>query len=287
MKKIVFFIFILALSGCTFLNTENTTNFHALLIGINNYYDDHINDLSCCINDVLGIKSALIDHGWMESEITLLTDDTSNPAPNKDNIIIELKNIVSNAGEDDFILISYSGHGTYIEDRDGDEIDGYDEAIVPINYDYNTGDNIILDDELRDIFLNCKTNKGIFILDSCYSGGFINKDLIDTGVTYRYIANKATDGINTDGDLELFDFPVMTASNQVETSAEVNYLEHGIFSYFLIEGFFNLNADKNNDNHLTVRELFNYAEINTVFYTGSQHPQFRYPWDFVDIVITR
>jgi len=184
MKNIILSLFlILFLSGCTFINTENNTNFHALLIGINDYINlPPKNDLNYCVADANGIKSALIDHGWVESEITLLTDDTSNPAPNKDNIIIELKNIVSNADENDFILadendfilISYSGHGIQIPDIDGDEIDGNDEAIVPGDYDGNS-ETLILDDELRNIFLNCKTNKGVFILDSCFSGGFINK----------------------------------------------------------------------------------------------------------------
>jgi len=79
----------------------------------------------------------------------------------------------------------------------------------------------------------------------------------------------------------------MTASNQYEYSFEYDLLQHGIFTYFILDGFTNLNADKNSDNHLTIRELFDYAETNTVFYFGSQHPQFRYPWDFVDIILTR
>ena len=65
-------------------------------------------------------------------------------------------------------------------------------------------------------------------------------------------------------------------------------MEHGIFTYYILEGLNNFKADKNNDNYITIRELFDYAEINTRFYTILvQNPMLRFPLDFIDILITR
>jgi hypothetical protein len=59
----------------------------------------------------------------------------------------ELKNrIVFN---DPCILVHYSGHGTYTNDKDGDETDGYDEAL----YLY---DGLLLDDDMNKILSKIK-----------------------------------------------------------------------------------------------------------------------------------
>ncbi|MBA7700289.1 hypothetical protein ES703_109000 [subsurface metagenome] len=80
----------------------------------------------------------------------------------------------------------------------------------------------------------------------------------------------------------------MTASAQDETAHEHYLLEHGIFTYYILEGLNNFRADKDNDNYITIRELFDYAEINTRFNTNlAQNPMLRFPLDFIDILITR
>jgi hypothetical protein len=64
------------------------------------------------------------------------------------------------------LWVHYSGHGTQIRDTNGDEVDGFDECIVPC--DYNTA-GVITDDELYNIFKNAKCRMMI-CFDSCHSG---------------------------------------------------------------------------------------------------------------------
>lgn len=66
--------------------------------------------------------------------------------------------------EDKTIAFFYSGHGTYLHDEDGDEVDGKDEAFV-----FN--DSYFVDDDFADIINDdFKCKKLIALTDSCHSG---------------------------------------------------------------------------------------------------------------------
>lgn len=261
--------------GCSFFPIQHNTTFYGLIIGINAYAG---NPLEYCVADAESIYASLIQHGWKQEELELLLDGAATKAA----IIDTLTNFVNQADANDYILVYFSGHGDFIEDVDGDESDGTDEAIVPFDL------NIITDDELGEIFSHCRTQKGVFIFDSCFSGGVINKSLSEDGYRSRYIKSINSKGAGTSGDLDIITFPVMTASAQDETAGEHGPLEHGIFTYYILEGLNSFKANKNNDNYITIRELFDYAEINTRFYTNLvQNPMLRFPLDFIDILITR
>ena len=140
----------------------------ALLIGIN-YNDDKNARLYGCINDAIAMHNLLIDaYGYSKSNINVLRDDNIKgfELPTKENIIKHLKNLVKETQTNDEIWIHYSGHGSYIWDRNNDEFDGKDEILIPS--DYKKG-NIIIDDELRTIFNNSKGS--VYITsDCCHSG---------------------------------------------------------------------------------------------------------------------
>ena len=50
----------------------------------------------------------------------------------------------------DALVLHYSGHGVQRKDKDGDEINGFDDAIVPLDYKKN---GLILDDEINKIIV--------------------------------------------------------------------------------------------------------------------------------------
>lgn len=86
----------------------------------------------------------------------------------KSNMKDAIKKLVSDTGRDDVSVITYSGHGTWVPDDDGDEVDGRDEALCP--HDTNQG-NILTDDELYDILGDRKRGARIIVIsDSCHSG---------------------------------------------------------------------------------------------------------------------
>lgn len=139
------------------LKNKNT----ALLLGIN--YNGTNYQLNGCINDAESIKNRCNMVGFKNT--VLLTDNTS-VKPTKENIINELKNLLNNSSAGDLLVFSFSGHGSYTLDTNGDEMDARDEMIVSIDF------KPILDDEIRNIIQNnLKKDVTLFALfDSCHSG---------------------------------------------------------------------------------------------------------------------
>lgn len=132
----------------------------SLHIGINDYPGTDM-DLAGCVNDADDWRAALEARNF---EATSMLDGDAT----KSNIIEALNKITRDSGRDDIAVITYSGHGTWVPDMDGDESDGRDEALCP--YDVTLG-NIVTDDELYDIFSDRKRGARIIVIsDSCHSG---------------------------------------------------------------------------------------------------------------------
>jgi len=141
----------------------------AVLIGIN--YTGQKGALKGCHNDVFNLYTYIQDqYGFQDEDITVLADDGDHPAPTKQNILSTYHDIIRKSRPGDSIFLHYSGHGTKVKDLNGDEDDGYDEALVPV--DSNRGGGVIIDDDLYDILV-----KGlpagvhvVALMDCCHSG---------------------------------------------------------------------------------------------------------------------
>ncbi|KAI9275974.1 caspase domain-containing protein [Sporodiniella umbellata] len=142
----------------------------ALLIGIN--YFGTSAELKGCINDVHNIKDFLVTmYNFRQDDMVILTDDQQNPQsiPTKQNMIRAMQWLVNGARPNDSFFFHFSGHGGRMKDYDGDEDDGYDETIYPV--DHNVYGQIV-DDMMHDIMVRplppgCRLTA---IFDSCHSG---------------------------------------------------------------------------------------------------------------------
>lgn len=101
----------------------------------------------------------------------MLTDDTTERRhlPTRQNMIDAMKWLVRSAKPHDSLFFHYSGHGGQLEDRDGDEVDGFDEVIFPLDFQ-EAGQ--IVDDDLHEIMVSrlptgCRLTA---LFDSCHSG---------------------------------------------------------------------------------------------------------------------
>lgn len=166
----------------------------ALLVGIN--YESNPNArLYGCINDINNMSDVLVDaFGYRLENITKLRDDVQQFQPTRANILTRLAQLVRDSANCEEIWFHYSGHGAQIYDRNGDERDGLDEIIVPVDYATN---GIITDDEIFNIlrFSRCRT---ILLFDSCNSGtvcdlqwhfDYINNGQVKVMNTSRSLAN--------------------------------------------------------------------------------------------------
>lgn len=116
----------------------------SVLIGIN--YVGQQGQLSGCHNDVANIKKYLIQkEGFQEKDMLILMDDGQHRPPTRKNIMDAFARITQYSKAGDTVFIHYSGHGGRVVDRDGDEDDGYDETLIPV--DFKSAGQIV-DDEV-------------------------------------------------------------------------------------------------------------------------------------------
>jgi hypothetical protein len=137
----------------------------ALLVGVNDY--QQANDLRGCVNDVTNVRNILRTYGgFTNDEIRVLVDKRAT----KEHTLARLNWLVEAVSPGDHVILHFSGHGSQIRDRDGDELrDHLDELICP--HDMNWDDGYITDDMLRQVFDKLpKQVDAEVILDCCHSG---------------------------------------------------------------------------------------------------------------------
>ncbi|MDF1720855.1 MAG: trypsin-like serine protease [Minwuia sp.] len=159
----------------TFDIPERPHGNRALLIGIDDYWDDDF-DLTGSVADVERVRRMLLDNGtFTESEILVLTDADATRA----NIHLAFERwLTGQTRPDDLVMLYFAGHGFHQQDLNGDERDGIDEAIVP--YDANRFRardlirpavmRVIIDDEIGMLLRAIADRKVTAVFDSCFSG---------------------------------------------------------------------------------------------------------------------
>lgn len=150
----------------------------ALLIGISDYGNamedpNKWSNISGA-NDIMLLAPLFTDQGY---DVTSIKDAQATHA----GITKALEKLAKVSNTGDVVYVHFSMHGQPFEDLDGDEEDGWDEALIPVDaqmtysegvYD---GKNHLLDDELERHFNNIRDKIGpdghlYVILDACHSG---------------------------------------------------------------------------------------------------------------------
>jgi hypothetical protein len=152
----------------------------AVLIGIN--YTGQQGQLSGCHNDLHNIKKYLVNvQKFNESEMLILMDDGRHHAPTRKNIEDAFRRIVEYSQAGDVVFIHYSGHGGRVRDTSGDEEDGYDETLIPV--DFKRAGQIVDDDILRMLVKPMRSGVHVTVLmDCCHSGTVLD-------LPYRFSAD--------------------------------------------------------------------------------------------------
>ncbi|KIJ60130.1 hypothetical protein HYDPIDRAFT_117596 [Hydnomerulius pinastri MD-312] len=190
----------------------------ALLIGIN--YTGQSRELRGCINDAKSMRRFLTSQwGYHDSDIVMLMDQTTNPRqmPTRKNMIEAMQWLVKDANPHDALFFHYSGHGGQIPDQDGDEVDGFDEVIYPVDYKKA---GVIVDDDMHRIMVKplprgCRLTA---IFDSCHSGTALDLPYIyhsDGRLKGKHISDSARAQKATESDVISF-----SACRDDQTSAD-------------------------------------------------------------------
>ena len=236
---------------------------YAVVVGINDYLNAR--KLKYAVNDATAFKNYLRSNIKIpEENIFLLTDKHAT----KDNIQKLLgTQIKRRASKEDTVIIFYAGHGAVEPDPSNPDGDGFEKYLLP--YDADLDDlytSSISMDEITKIFQRIQAERLIFIGDTCYSGAAGGR----TALAYKARANlseKFLDRISK-GKGRV----IISSCSANEVSKEDDGLQHGVFSYYLLEGLKG-KADRDSDGIITITEIFGYLSHKVPKVTGQdQHP---------------
>ncbi|KAK1440287.1 hypothetical protein QVD17_06112 [Tagetes erecta] len=146
----------------------------AVLCGIT--YNGHKKKLEASVNNVRSIQRLLVNKlGFPNASIRILTEEESERSriPTKRNIQMALQWLIQGCQPGDSLLFYYAGHASQIPDEDGDEDDGYDEALCPLDYRVS---GALLDDEINATIV-APLPHGVTlhsVVDTCFSGTLLD-----------------------------------------------------------------------------------------------------------------
>ncbi|CAH1416261.1 unnamed protein product [Lactuca virosa] len=142
----------------------------AVIVGVS--YKNTSHELKGCLNDAKYMKYLLIKtFQFPESSIRMLTEEETDSSriPTARNMRTALSWLIEGCQPGDSLVFHFSGHGSRQRNLNGDELDGYDETLCPLDFET---EGMIIDDEInativRPLPLGAKLHA---IIDSCHSG---------------------------------------------------------------------------------------------------------------------
>ncbi len=183
-----------------------------------------------------------------ESQISVLVDESAT----RESILAEMRKNFLRADANDVVMLYFSGHG----------LEG---CFLPVDYDgYN---NKLRHDEIKNIFKQSKAKHKICLADACHSGSLNSGGLAAKSPVAVSLARYYQAFENADGGIAL-----LMSSKSEELSLEDHGLRQGVFTYYVLQGLKGT-ADNNNDQLVTIRELYRYVYTKVRDYTaGAQNP---------------
>lgn len=149
--------------GNALINELGKRNYYALIIGINEYRDDEIQDLDNPINDAEQLAGVLTYHYSFDQEnVTVLEN------PTREEIIKSLDKLTQLVTEKDNLLIFYAGHGIWNEQLN----QGY---WLPSDASMDSKSYWLSNSTLRDYVGGIRSKHTLLISDACFSGGILKE----------------------------------------------------------------------------------------------------------------
>ncbi len=165
----------------------------ALIMGINNY--KLVSHLQGCINDTETMNELLVDvFNFPSGNIRVLRNDQVV----KSEVLRQLDWLFQDVNRGDRVVVHFSGHGSYVEDKDGDEPDGRDELIALHDMDFADPETYLTDDEIKEwtrtkpegvrltvVLDNCNSGTGTRMLMNPLAANSPQRTEIDPGATVK------------------------------------------------------------------------------------------------------
>ncbi len=246
---------LISISGQSTEVKRLSANLYAIVIGINEYnLGAGANDLMFAANDAKEIVSFL-NSEWQVPDYNIVEFVSKGKYC---EIISEIKNLCESIGENDNLLFFFSGHGL--------EYQGHSYLVVTdtdIDLQNNITNAISLE-ELNEIIKNCKANLKIRFFDACHCGESFSKDVS--------IISKMTDVMKKQLLGSGNGWITFCSCDIDECSIEMKKLQHGVFTYCLLNG---LNGRARRGSNMYIEDLKIYVcdEVPKVLKNIVSEPQ--------------
>ncbi|MCE9607985.1 MAG: SUMF1/EgtB/PvdO family nonheme iron enzyme [Planctomycetia bacterium] len=227
----------------------------ALLIGVDDYAN--ANDLNYCGADQRSLRDRLRASGFPEKQIFLMHDkaEENRYRPSQRNIEKQLDVVLSLAGENDLLIVAFSGHGVSLDGK---------SYLCPNDATLQDPATLVALDSLYERLRDCSAKLKLVLVDACRNDPRVGgaRSMTPTEETKALARNLK--------DLRLPEGVVLLNSCAPgEISREDEKFGHGVFMNFILEGLGGA-ADKDGDGALSLYELQSYASIKTRVYVADR-----------------
>jgi hypothetical protein len=164
-------------------------------------------------------------------------------------------------------IIFFCGHGECEADFRGKEPDGYAKYLLPVDTDSEDLRFTALGSaDFTDLLAGVNAKGLVIFLDACFAGAVAEGatargDLPDSVDISNDIQKRLEGTVPSKSEPAQATTVIIAAARSTERSYEIDSLEHGNFTYHLIEALSG-KADFNKDGYIHVRDVYEYLETN-------------------------
>jgi hypothetical protein len=241
-------------------HSPDRRNVWAVVAGINRY--PNLPKLKYAVNDAREFYRVLIEKNRIPAEnITLLLDEQATLRNLRSAIGTRLKEA---AGAQDMVIIFFAGHGATERDAASSDQDGLEKYLL--TWDTDPKDvyaSALPMREIAHILGRIRSERLVFIADACYSGASGGRTVGIGGIRAN-VSDAFLDRV-AGGRGKI----IITASAANEVSVEKDELQHGVFTYYLLEGLRGV-ADFDRDGLITVDEIYRHVSERVPRATGQE-----------------
>ena len=235
---------------------------YGVFVGINEYRDPRIKNIRFAVRDAQKFQNIVEARVVKDERKTwLLTDGHAT----RDKVIHTIgTELAYQAGNDDIVLIYFSGHGS---PETTPKIDSLSRYLILNDTDYYRifATGIDLEREIPRLLERIRAKLIIVFIDSCFSG-------MAGGRTFEG-PNLRASGLTPRGELSLNQLElgegrvIITASGDNEVALENRKLEHGVFTFQLLRI---LTDTRNGHSSLGIGSMYELVKSQVKKYTGDR-----------------
>lgn len=242
---------------------------YVFLVGVSKYDKKSLRPLSYTLNDVFGLRDAMLDAGIPRQNNVVMHDDykqleSRNQIPERGKVLEQLDLLLAEVSPQDDLIVGLSGHGVQFQG----EAKSY---FCPADANLEDRGSLIAFRALYDRLDECKARRKLLLVDACRNDPQSDLSKTATDLKLNSITRPQLEAI-PGGMVALF------SCAPGQKSYEAPGLKHGVFFYHVIKAM-NGAAD-NGDGNLSLDELITFAKRDTQTFVrrqlnAKQTPHFR------------